>query len=104
LWHGFDARFGRAESAHLRPLRDMTRWHLALALAAGQVTGVVRSPAGRVLLIKGGTFKQKERSTTIETDADGNVSETVALTDRFVPVINAIEFTPGRLGRLVTIR
>jgi SAM-dependent methyltransferase len=104
LWPGFDACFGKAAAEHLRPLRDMSRWHLALALAAGQVTGLVRSPAGRVLLIKGGTFKQKERSTTYETDAEGRVSETVVLTDRFVPVINAIEFTPGRLGQLVTIR
>jgi len=104
LWSSFDTRFGKAEAAHLRPLRDMSRWHLALALAAGQVTGIVRSPAGRVLLIKGGTFKQKERRTTYETDAEGRVRETAVLIDRFVPVINAIEFTPGRLGHLVTIR
>lgn len=105
LWEGFEAHFRQSQREHRRPLRDMSQWHLALALAAGQVTGVVRSPAGRVLLIKGDTHKQKQRSCVIETDDQGNVMETVTLTDKFVPVINAIEFTPGpHLGRIVTIR
>lgn len=104
LWEGFETHFNQTALNHRRPLREMSPWHLALALAAGQVSGVVTSPAGRVLLVKGDTHKQKQRSTVIETGPKGEVSETVILTDRFVPVINAIEFTPGRLGRIVTIR
>lgn len=105
LWEGFEAFFRQGQREHRRPLRDMSQWHLALALAAGQVTGLVQSPTGRLLLIKGDTYKQKQRSSVVEADDDGNVTETVTLIDRFVPVINAIEFTPGpNLGRIVTIR
>jgi len=105
LWPHFSSTFGGVRQSQRRPLRDLSSWHLALALAAGQITGIVESAAGRRLLIKGDTFKQKHRSTTIETDEDGGVSETVVMTDRFVPVINAIDFTPGpTLGRIITIR
>ena len=104
LWTGFDTTFNQIKSGRRRPLRDMTRWHLALALAAGQVTGRIESKGGRVFLIKGDTFKKKERSVTTEVSAKGDVSETVTMIDRFVPVINAIEFTPGdRLGQIVKI-
>lgn len=105
LWPSFMKYFSADVGQHRRPARDMTKWHLALALAAGQVSGRVESAGGRVLLIKGDTFKRKERSTVVETNADGDISEVVTLTDKFVPVINAIEFTPGpNLGRIVTIR
>jgi hypothetical protein len=43
----------------------MSEWHLSLALAAGQVSGVVESKDGRLLLVKGRTFKEKKE--TIET-------------------------------------
>jgi hypothetical protein len=105
LWPGFATHFAVDAGGHRRPARDMTRWHLALALAAGQVTGLVRSPQGRALLIKGDTFKKKDRATVFETNEQGDVSQVVTLTDKFVPVINAIDFTPGpQLGRIVTIR
>jgi len=104
LWDGFDMFYRQEALQRLRPLRDLSRWHLALALAAGQVTGLVKSPAGRILLIKGDTHKQKERRSSIEVDEKGNSSETVTLIDKFVPVINAIEFTPGRLGKVIVIR
>lgn len=104
LWHGFGRFFNQQRAEHRRPLRDMTQWHLALALAAGQVTGLVESAGGRQLLIKGNTYKRKERSVSTEVDDDGNVSQVVTMLDRFVPVINAIEFTPGaHLGRIVRI-
>ena len=67
----------------------MTKWHLALALAAGQVIGRIESTEGRVFLIKGDTFKKKERSVNTEVDEKGNVSETITMLDKFVPVINA---------------
>lgn len=105
LWEGFGAFFGQGVREHRRPLRDLSQWHLAIALAAGQVTGVVTSPAGRVLLIKGDTHKSKQQSKVIEADEQGNLTEIVTMTDKFIPVINAIEFTPGPdLGRIVTIR
>ena len=82
----------------------MTKWHLALALAAGQVTGKLVSKDGRILAIKGDTVKRKHRSVSLQTDADGNIDQTITMTDKFVPTINAIEFTPGeRLGQIVSI-
>lgn len=104
LWEGFETRFNQKMTEHRRPLRDMTSWHLALALAAGQVTGCIHSKNGRIFLIKGDTFKKKERKQTTEVDEDGNVSETIVMLDKFVPIINAIEFTPDhRLGEIVKI-
>jgi len=36
---------------------------------------------------------------------DGSVAETRVLTDKFVPVIRGIDFTPGaKFGSIVTIR
>lgn len=104
LWNGFEQTFNQVRALARRPLRDMSRWHLALALAAGQVTGVIRSEGGRTLLIKGDTYKRKERTKTVAVDEDGNVSETVTMLDKFVPVISAIEFTPGPYqGRVIRI-
>lgn len=104
LWPNFETCFNQVRDSHRRPLRDMTKWHLALALAAGQVTGRIQSSDGRVFLIKGDTFKKKERSVSTEVDDKGNVSETITMLDKFVPVINAIEFTPDhRLGQIVKI-
>lgn len=105
LWPQFDALFSQGVREHPAPLRDMSKWHLALALAAGQVCGVVRSVDGRTLLIKGDTFKEKSCAVEYAANADGSVFETRTLTDKFVPVIRGIEFTPGPyLGQIVTIR
>ena len=104
LWNGFDTTFSQARAAHRRPLRDMTKWHLALALAAGQVTGCIKSKTGRTLLIKGDTHKRKKTTSSVEVDEKGNTKQTVTMLDQFVPVINAIEFTPDhRLGQIVKI-
>lgn len=104
LWPGFELQFNQIGNTARRPLREMSKWHLALALAAGQVTGRIESKSGRTLLIKGDTFKKKERKVERSIDAKGKVSETIIMLDRFVPVINAIEFTPGdRLGEIVKI-
>lgn len=105
LWPRFAQHFARHVRAPRRPLRRLSKWHLALALAAGQIGGIVRAPSGRTLLIKGDTFKEKEQSVTQEIDGDGAVRETRVLTDKFVPVIKAIDLTPGeRFGQVVTIR
>ena len=104
LWPRFPAMFSTAQTPNRPPLRAMSRWHLALALAAGQIGGVIRSRTGRTLLIKGDTFKEKETHVEYEERRDGTVAETRILTDRFVPVIRAIDLTPGPgYGDIVTI-
>jgi tRNA1(Val) A37 N6-methylase TrmN6 len=105
LWPQFGQTFVQVRKEHRPPLRPLSRWHLALALAAGQITGVVTASNGRRLLIKGDTFKNKARTVERNVDDDGNVSETVILTDRFVPIIRGIDMSPGpKLGQIVTIR
>lgn len=105
LWPQFDAAFQTNARPHRRPLKDLSRWHLALALAAGQVAGVVQSRDGRSLLIKGDTFKEKEATVERQERADGTFTETRILTDKFVPVITGIDFTQGpTFGEIVTIR
>lgn len=105
LWPQFARVFGGRVIQPRRPLAQMSPWHLALALAAGEIAGVVRAPDGRVMLVKGDTFKEKTRKAELTSDEDGNVHETITLTDKFVPAIKAIDFTPGpRYGDIVTIR
>lgn len=104
LWGQFSAMFGSIALPARRPLRDLSKWHLALALAAGQISGVVRSDS-RTLLIKGDTFKEKARAVEQSHTKDGEVIETVTMTDTFVPVIRGLDFTPGPdFGQIVTIR
>ncbi|HHC72952.1 MAG TPA: class I SAM-dependent methyltransferase [Thiotrichales bacterium] len=106
LWERFDLVFGGTSRGPRRPLRAMSDWHLALALAAGQVSGVVRSNDGRVFVIKGDTHKEKEARVEYEQKANGKVTETRILTDKFVPVIRALDFTPGSptFGQVLVIR
>lgn len=106
LWPQFDQHFGTHLQKHRRPLRPLRDWHLALALAAGQISGVVKSGDGRQLLVKGDTHKDRSVKVTYEeVGTKGDQREVRTFTDRFVPVIRAIEFTPGPLlGNLVTIR
>lgn len=104
LWPRFQALMRPGNRAAKPPLRAMKDWHLALALAAGQISGIVTSGTGRRLLIKGRTHKTKEQQVMHETQADGSVVETRVLTDRFVTVIRGIDLTQGPgLGQIVTI-
>ena len=104
LWEQLQTHFNQAKSACRPPLREMTPWHLALSLAAGQINGRIHSASGREFLIKGDTFKSKARTATLEANAEGDLSQTVIMLDKFVAVINAIELTPGnRLGQIVKI-
>lgn len=95
-----------AAQAARRPLRQMTEWHTALALAAGQVGGVVRSDDGRVYLIKGSTHKEKRTEERIHENIDGSQTEERIDTDVFVPVIRALDFTPNSktFGDVLMIR
>jgi Uncharacterised methyltransferase family (DUF6094) len=106
LWPQFAHFQGASVQKHRRPLRALSDWHLALALAAGQVSGVVTSTLGRVLLIKGDTHKARSLAVSYEeVGKKGEQREVRTFTDRFVPTIRGIDFTPGGMyGNLVTIQ
>ena len=106
LWPQFGVTLGQAIAADRPPLKQLSQWHLALALAAGQIGGFITSRHGQQLLIKGDTFKDKVASVETEVREDGSVAETRVLTDRFVPMIRAIDFTEGsaNFGQVITIR
>ena len=106
LWPALETHLGAAQQSLRPPARALSHWHLALALAAGAISGVVRSGAGRVLVVKGDTHKEKTLQTEYTERDDGSVAETRILTDKFVPVIRAWDMTPGSptRGEVLTIR
>ncbi len=106
LWDRFNTEFGQASLPHRRPLRKLSDWHLALTLAAGQISGVVRAKDGRVFVVKGDTHKDKTKKVEYEEHDDGDVSEVRIYTDKFVPVIRALDFTPNSttFGQALVIR
>ena len=105
LWPQFDRHFGALARTARRPLRSLSDWHLALALAAGQISGLVESSSGRKLLIKGDTYKDRTQSSSFEERENGDIVETVTFTDKFVPSINGIDFTNGAsYGDIISIR
>ncbi|NMG03590.1 DUF6094 domain-containing protein [Azoarcus taiwanensis] len=106
LWPALDTPLGGAQQSLRPPARALSHWHLALALAAGAISGVVRSSTGRVLVVKGDTHKEKTLQTEYTERDDGSVAETRILTDKFVPVIRAWDMTLGSptWGEVLTIR
>ena len=106
LWPALDTHLGAAQQSLRPPARALSHWHLALALAAGAISGVVTSRTGRVLIVKGDTHKEKSLSTEYTEKEDGSILETRILTDRFVPLIRAWDMTPGSStrGQVFTIR
>ncbi len=107
LWNQMGLVFRYEQTTHRRPVRKLSEWHLALALAAGQVSGCVRSRDGRLFVIKGDTFKDKKTTTEQDFDAEGELTRTRRIqTDRFVPTIRALDFTPGSatFGKCLTIK
>jgi hypothetical protein len=106
LWSQFDVKFERSTATQRRPLRALSNWHLALALAAGQVAGVVRSGDGRVYIIKGDTHKDKRVKVEMEERGKDKFAEVRIAADIFVPVIRAIDVTPSSesIGSILTIR
>jgi protein-L-isoaspartate O-methyltransferase len=106
LWPSLDTHLGAAQQALRPPARALSHWHLALALAAGAISGVVKSRNGRVLVVKGDTHKEKTSAVEFTERDDGSISETRILTDKFVPVIRAWDMTPGSptRGQVLTIR
>ena len=95
LWPSQDTHLGAAQQSLRPPARALSHWHLALALAAGAISGVVRSKTGRVLVVKGDTHKDKTLQREFTEREDGSIAETRILTDKFVPVIRAWDMTPG---------
>lgn len=105
LWPAFETHLGATQQTLRAPARALSQWHLALALAAGAISGVVQSPSGRTLAVKGDTFKQKSSAVEYRERDNGSMAETRILTDKFVPVIRAWDLTPdsATLGQVLTI-
>ncbi|ARL24658.1 DUF6094 domain-containing protein [Burkholderia pseudomallei] len=106
LWPSVETHLGAAQQTLRPPARALSQWHLALALAAGAISGVVTSRTGKVLVVKGDTHKEKTLQTEYTERDDGSIAETRILTDKFVPVIRAWDMTPGSStrGEVLTIR
>lgn len=106
LWPMLDTHLGSSQQSLRPPARALSHWHLALALAAGAIAGVVRSKSGRVLVVKGDTHKDKTAHMEYTERDDGSIAETKVLTDKFVPVIRAWDMTPNSAtrGEVLTIR
>jgi len=106
LWPMLDTHLGAAQQSMRPPARALSHWHLALALAAGAISGVVRSKTGKVLVVKGDTHKEKTLHCEYAEREDGSIAETRILTDKFVPVIRAWDMTPhsATRGAVLTIR
>ena len=107
LWPHFRQWFGaELVQEKRRPLCALGSWHAALALAAGQVNGIVTASDGRRLLIKGSTFKTKVDSVEEQEKGDGSTVVVTTRLDRFVPSIRAFDLTVGRpsFGDVLTIK
>jgi len=107
LWRQYAQLFGSMKMLeHKRPLCDVSNWHLALLLAAGQVSGVVNSNDGRTFVIRGDTYKDKKVTTTREPAGKGKTAVVRTHTDVFIPAIRALDMTPGSasFGEVFTIK
>lgn len=108
LWDQFEHRFRRRELAPRRPLRKLSKWHLSLMLASGELSGIIEAKNGRRLLLKGDTYKIQDETVEhvdpTEDRPDGTVVTTK--TDRFVPMIRAVDLTEGAptFGEVLTIK
>jgi len=105
LWPTLGTVFGGWLKAPRRPARALSRWHIALALAAGAINGVVKSVTGLTFVVRGDTYKAKKVKAEVQMQEDGTVVEQRIALDVFVPAIRAWDFTPDSdtFGRLITI-
>jgi len=107
LWDQFELHFKQGQGRQRRPLMALSDWHLALALAAGEVSGVVQSNDGlKTYVIKGDTFKDKKHHVEIKEESKGEFSEVTSSIDVFVPTIKALDFTENSptFGQILTIK
>src|SRR3546814_13876630 len=84
LWPAFETHLGATQQTLRAPARALSQWHLALALAAGAISGFVQSPTGRTLAVKGATFKQQSSAVEYRERADGTLSANPILPDKFL--------------------
>lgn len=105
LWDGFDREFNRHNPIR-PPLRQPSPWHLALALAAGVVSGLVKGRDGRLFVVRGMTHKEKTWREEFEERDDGSLVERRVATDTFVSIIRALDVTEGSptFGQLITVK
>ncbi len=104
LWADYERLLLPFECPLRPPLCALSDWHLSLMLAAGAVSGVVTSESGQTLLVKGQTHKGKSTKVTVAESPDGALVQTQVSTDKFMPQIRGIDFTPETLGTIVTIQ
>lgn len=108
LWPHFGQYFGSTATAVTKrpPLCALSQWHSALALAAGQVSGIVTAADGRKMLVKGSTYKTKVETRSEEYDSKDRLIVTLTSTDRFVPAIRAVNLTAGSpdYGKVLVIK
>ena len=107
LWKQYEMLFTQQRTwNHKRPVCDVSNWHLALMLAAGQVSGVVNSEDGRTFVVRGDTYKDKQVTTSEEVGAKGEIKSIRTHTDIFVPAIRGLDMTPGSktFGDVFTIK
>jgi len=107
LWGQWAMHLNQSHHSQRRPLMALSDWHLALVLAAGQVSGVVHSNDGaRTYVVKGNTFKHKKESVTFEEIGDNKTREIRTSLDVFIPIIKALDFSPGSptFGQVLTIK
>lgn len=96
LWNDFNLIFKKCCERKRKPLCKMSDWHLSLALAAGEINGIVKSNTGKTYIIKGDTYKSKSKNVENTLDDNGFIIESkTILTDKFVPSIKAWDFTPN---------
>ncbi len=95
LWSQYDMLFSKQRSQDLkRPLSDVSKWHLSLLLAAGQVCGVVRGTSGRTFIVRGDTYKGKKFTAT-ERRGEHHVEKITTAKDVFIPSIRGLDITPN---------
>ena len=84
----------------------LSQWHLALSLAAGQVTGVMHSQDKRTFIIKGDTHKERTTTISLEELSDKETIDVTTHLEKFVAVIRAVDMTPNSptFGDVMTIR
>lgn len=105
LWSDFEYLFNVGKVGFRRPAMELGEWHLALALAAGAISGEITSKTGKTLVLKGDTHKEKLFKTEFTPRDDGSMAETRIYTDKFVPVIYGWDMTPDSptWGQVLTI-
>lgn len=93
LWNQFDLLLNRTSISRRQPLCKMSEWHLSLALAAGEISGIVTSETGKTYVIKGDTYKTQVKKVEISGQETNEPETRVTMTDKFIPSIKAWDFT-----------